>query len=178
MTPKGPVDITAARPIDPVADSEIVKDLWNAKVNDPKSCWTVSTPEVSKQFIELMNQKFSVHVEDTDGVISGFGFWRGDTLHGICADTPEVYYKLFLIYVQEALDSGIKVGTGIVQLQGGDQEKKWMDALGVIEYTPHAYIPIVKGQNESERVPVALLAQADLEKLRTALENVTTNPTT
>jgi len=149
-----------------------VAALWNAKLQDPQSCWFDGEPNDAAGIAQLMagGCELSVALEDLTPV--GFGLWWPTSelprLGALAATSDVVYYRLLAAYCDWGLSLGATRGYAELGVRQ-TTERHQMDALGVIEYTAIGFEPVAPDAEPAERVPLLLRAECDLLVLKQAI---------
>lgn len=166
--------MTTIRPCT-TADATVVAALWNAKIADTASCWSQAPATTASHVSSMIESGLTFFLAEDDGLPAGFGFCslRGDVaqLVALAADDVAVYYALMAAYCQWGLGQGVTVGRADLGV-APTTERVRMDALGVIQYTPIGFAPLMPAQSEAERQPLWLKAECDLQTLADRLAEV------
>jgi hypothetical protein len=160
-------------------DGATVAALWNAKRLDAASCWYQADAVDAAYAGQLIAAGFEMALAIENGVAVGFGFWCGPVemprLVALAADADEVYYRMLDAFCDWALLEGGQTAYAEIST-AATTERSRMDALGVINYTPIGFEPLLPGQDPAQRVPRVLRAECELTVLKQAVAQMLEAP--
>ena len=143
-----------------------VADFWNAKAQEAESWWHGSPATTGEGIADLLARRFSLVVALDGTQLIGFGIWNGPDLIGFTAANAEAFYRLMRRW---CLENPGERGLSVIPARD-TTEKRWMDALGVIEVSPLGYKPLKPDDDQSTRKPWTYRADGSLDALLESLD--------
>ena len=149
-----------------VAHTEAVAAFWNAQSQDPNSWWYGSPTKTGNEIAALLARGFSLVVAPDGDQLIGFGIWTGPQLIGFTATNAEAFYRMMRVWV---LENPGQRGLSVIPARD-TTEKRWMDALGMVEVSPLGFKPLKPGDDVAVRKPWTYRADANLDAMLEALD--------